>query len=443
MKQLEEIEILKPEIRLKYFNVFFYLLLANLFSVSVICLYFPVLRFIRQPLLLVVILLVIHLFPAQQKQNGFHVSARFFFFLCIYLVFNSITSLDPGNTIAYAVWLMVFFIFFYQFLIVRNELRFDQILFQFVAASCTIGILLISISYIAGYGFNNLIFWDKRFNYTYMKITLEFAGILGSNNSFGMLTFVTSVYFLFLFEFTKGTSRSFAFLGVSVFLSLLLISIGNRASMACSLLFWVFCIVWVYRSILATIFLAACLLFGFITFKDIIIPKLRIEQFEGGNVLGNRASLFNEALLVAEEMDFFGVGYHNQRLSRVHFGLARDDEKEYNFHNTYLAMLTEFGYLGFIWIPGVILFLLLKTSNERGDDTRRRRIRMLKSFILVLILLYLPVEDSINSPGSPIFIFFWSTFFILGIGLYETKGTTIKTLNEEKNRISDHSIQGS
>jgi len=274
-----------------------------------------------------------------------------------------------------------------------------------------------------------------------MRMTTEFSGVFGSNNSLGMITFLTAAFFLFLFELQGSRIVAFIFLLVSVFLTMLLFSIGNRASMACGLATWALYVVWIYRSILSTIFLGTCLFFGFIVFQESILQKLRLEQFEGGNLLGNRSELIDEALAVVEEMNFFGVGYHNQKLSRKYFELVGADEKEYNFHNTYLAIFTELGYFGFLWIPGIILIFLLKGADFKKTPEESRMIRLLKSILVVLLVFYLPVEDSVNSPGSPTFIFFWSMFFILGIGLFEKPlPQPIEQALHEENRISDHTV---
>lgn len=59
-------------------------------------------------------------------------------------------------------------------------------------------------------------------------------------------------------------------------------------------------------------------------------------------------------------------------------------------------------------------------------------IRMMKSLLLVMLLFYLPVEDSVNSPGSPTFITFWMLVFILGIGLSEKPEIVAIENHEEK-----------
>lgn len=422
-------------IQWKYFLVFFLLLLTNFASLSVFIVQIPPLRFLRQPSVVLALFYVLHYFPVRPIKKGFKVAVYLYFLFCIYLVFNTISSINPINTASYAAWMLGLYVFIYQFLVVRNDLKFRNILFLFTASSASVGSLFIAVSYIGGYVFGLDDFFDERFNYTLMRMTTEFSGIFGSNNSFGMLTFLTSINFLFLYELNKGKRFAYLLLAGSAFLSVLLFFIGNRASMACGVAYWMLYFVWIYRSAAGSLLLVIGLVLGFVVFQESIVQKLRLEQFEGGNVLGNRSELIEEALAVVDEMSFFGVGYHNQRLSRKYFELVGQDEKEYNFHNTYLAVFTELGYAGLIWIPGIVLFFLVKWSDHKKNKEDHRMIRMMKSLLLVMLLFYLPVEDSVNSPGSPTFITFWMLVFILGIGLSEKPEIVAIETNEEKNSL--------
>jgi hypothetical protein len=273
-----------------------------------------------------------------------------------------------------------------------------------------------------------------------MRMNTEFSGIFGSNNSFGMLTFLTSAYLLLLFELSKGRLISYFYVGGSAFLTILLFYIGNRASMACGIAYWIIYFIWIYRSFLGTLALIASMMVGFVAFQNAILQKLRLEQFEGGNLLGNRSELIEDGLAVIDQMSLFGVGYHNQRLSQKHYELVGENDKEYNFHNTYLAVVTELGYIGLLWIPGIVLFFLLKWSDHRKNQAESRLIRMLKSLLLVMMLFYLPVEDSVNSPGSPTFIAFWMLVVILGLGLSEKPVQPPAEKHEEKDRLSHHTV---
>lgn len=438
LKELVPTEGLRIE--RKYFLVHFLLLLANLSSLSIFIVNIPPLRYLRQPSLILALAAVWHFFPPQQAKKGFQIPAYLYFFFCLYMVFNTLTSINISNTASYGAWMLAFYLFFYQFLVLRNGLRFREMLFQFTAAAGMVGGFFIVVSYIGGYVLGIESFFDERYNYTLMRMTTEFAGVFGSNNSFGIITWLTSVFLLLLFELLKDRPVRWWFLGGSAFLTILLFFIGNRASMACGVACWTLYFVWGHRSVLGTIGFAMALFFGGIYFQDVLLQKLRLEQFEGGNVLGNRSTLIDEALAVVDEMDFFGVGYHNQKLSRKYFDLVADDDKEYNFHNTYLATFTELGYVGFLWVPGIVILMLLRPPASKKEPDEARIIRLLKSILLIMLVFYLPVEDSVNSPGSPTFIIFWTFFFLLVIGLSEGP----KPMPEhETNRLPDHPVPGS
>jgi O-antigen ligase len=402
-----------------YFLLFFIVLFANFTSLSIFINDFPFLRYLRQPVTLLSVLAVLHFFPYRGPKPGFRIPFNLFLFFSFYLFFNCLTSIDMANSVAYGLWLVAVFVFLYQLLVLRNGLSFRQMLYQFSSAAALVGMVFISVSFVGAYVLGIERFFDERYNYSQMRMTTEFSGVFGSNNSIGILTWLTSVLLLLLFELSGRRTSRLIFMAGSAALTLLLFFIGNRASMACGVVLWVIYFLWVYRSLLGLLTLSAGFAAGILLYQDLVIEKLRLEQFEGGNVLGNRSALLGEALAVAGEMDFFGVGYHNQRLSRKHFGLVSAGDKEYNFHNTYLAVVTELGYPGLIWIPGVVMLALFRLPVYRKPPGEARLLRMLKSILLVMLVFYLPVEDSVNSPGSPTFLIFWIFFFLLITGLGE------------------------
>lgn len=419
VKRAETMEKTGLKIIPGYFMVHFVVLFANLTSLSIFINDFPFLRYLRQPVTLLSVLAVLHFFPVRGAKAGFRIPVNLFLFFSFYLFFNCLTSIDMANSVGYGLWLLAVFVFLYQFLVLRNGLSFREMLYQFSASAAVVGLVFIVVSFVGAYVLGIDRFFDERYNYSQMRMTTEFSGVFGSNNSIGILTWLTSVLLLLLFELSENKAFRWMCLAGAAGLTLLLFFIGNRASMACGVVLWVIYFFWVYRSFLGLLALSAGLSAGVLLYQDLLIEKLRLEQFEGGNVLGNRSALLGEALAVAGEMDFFGVGYHNQRLSRKHFGLVSAGDKEYNFHNTYLAVVTELGYPGLIWIPGVVLMALFRIPRYRKSPGDARLLRMLKSILLVMLVFYLPVEDSVNSPGSPTFLIFWTIFFLLITGLGE------------------------
>lgn len=400
------------------FYVLFSFLLINLLSITVFNSSIPLLRFVRQPALLVYLAALFHFFPSHKKyEKQLMFLRRLFYFYIFYLVFNVLTSLDKGNSISYGIWLIGLFTFLFHQLILRNDNSFQSTLKTLATAGALLGSLILIASYLGGYVFNIESFFDERYNYTIGIMKTEFAGIYGSNNSLGMCAFYTAAFFLILTRFDFQPWKKLAFWGLVVLASGLVFQIGNRASMACILVLLFFYFVWVKSSAIGLIGLAtAFVVFGTI-YQEELTEKLRLEQFEGGNILGNRSELIGEALEITQNMDFFGVGYQNQRLSRKYFRLVSENDKEYNFHNTYLAVIAELGWLGLLWVPGLIIYGIFFFRNgsvqAKSDQTT---IRLIASILLTVCLIHLPVEDSVNSPGSPFFLWFWSLFFILLLG---------------------------
>lgn len=422
----------------KSFWLIFLLISVNLFSISVFGRDNVLLRYARQPFLGVLLAWIFHAFPQTGKpKQGFSQMVVFFGFGLFYLIFNILTSINISNSITYGLWMVLSFIFLYQWLVLRNPLPFLQLLFQIAAACGLLGILIISASYIGGYVLGIEIFFDERFNYTLGSMTTEFGGIFGSNNSFGIITFLT-FSFLLLLSILHGTGFfSTLFLGLAVGLSVLLFFIGNRASMACSVILWLFYLLWVKRSFLGVFLLFVCMASAVILFPDEVQKRLRLEQFQGGNVLGNRSQLVEEAMMVISDMNFFGVGYHNQRDSRKYYQVVDESDINLNFHNTYLAVLAELGWAGLLWIPGLVLVALMKSVFFRRTGTvKDSALRHIISLLFIVLMVYLPVEDSINSPGSPTFLFFWILFFALIIGANEEE-IPVRTEPESTHAIED------
>lgn len=423
----------------KHFWIIFIFIGSNLASLSIFNIYINQLRFIRQPFLLICLAATLHYLPLIRNQKQIPVLTFAFYSFVFYFIFNLITSLDPVNSVVYGSWMILSLIFLYQLIFARCGLSFKQLLYILSVSILIIGELSIVISLVGAYVFDFSEFFDERYNFSNMKMTRELAGVFGSNNTLGMVTFLIQVFYISLFLLFKPANK-YGLLFLAFIHTGLILFIGNRASMFCGVLIWLGFFLYVNRSFIGTFVLLSSLFLGFIVFNEAILKKLRIEQFEDGNLFGNRSQLINEAVQVVQQMDFFGVGFQNQRLSRRHFGVESAEEKELNFHNTYLAVVAELGFLGLLWIPGLLIFYLLKSPEYEANEEELKIFRFLKLLILVLLLVYLPVEDSINSPGSPMFAIFWLMFFTLIKGLCESP--TLKSYEpiQNKNSLSNHSV---
>lgn len=411
---------------------------SNFVSLSVLGLYIPYIRFFRQLVLVLNLLLIFHFLPQNVGYQKIRLLEFFFLGLVFYLVFNILTSLDPSASFLQAVWAIAIFFILYQIFVCRSTKKFSEDVKLFTEVFLVLGAIIILISFIGGYVFDYLMFFDLRFNYTLGRMTKEFAGAFGSNNLIGIFTFLVQFFFM-LYHKLKSDKKFSIWLLLAIVHSLLLIVIGNRSSMGCSFFLWILYFVYINRSFLSTVFLIVSSFLALTLNNEWVTTTLRLEQFEGGNIFGNRSHLIQEAREVIEKMDFFGVGYYNQKLSRIAYEVETESDKPLNFHNTYLAVMTELGYLGLLWIPGLILVVISKSPVSKTEPEKLVIIRLIKAFIVVILLFYLPVEDSINSPGSIAFTTFWALFVILAKGIYETDRQNLKDEKEE-NSIPHHSI---
>lgn len=398
--------------------IVFSFLLLNLLSVTVLNQSFGFVRYLRQPSLGFFLAGVFHFYQSNDRyESKLKIFRNLFLFFVFYLIFNVLTSLDQVNSLIYVIWLLGLLVFLYQLFIRRNPLPFRPTLRSFLIAATSLGTLVLAASYIGGYVLGISSFFDERFNYTIGTMKTEFSGVFGSNNSLGMSAFYTSAFFLLLSSLSDRRLAKWLLFGMAIFCSSLIFQIGNRASMICCLFFWFLYFVWVRQSIAGVIILATSLVVFGTLYQDELTEKLRLEQFDGGNILGNRSGLFSEAVEITENMDFFGVGFQNQRLSRKFFRLVSENDKEYNFHNSYLAVVAELGWFGLLWIPGFILYgLFFFNFGNTIPRESRIPIRLIQSLLLTICLIHLPVEDTINSPGSAFFLWFWGLFFIMILG---------------------------
>jgi O-antigen ligase len=255
-------------------------------------------------------------------------------------------------------------------------------------------------------------YFDLRYNDFSGDFDLEFGGIFASTNAFGILLFQTVALGIVSAIFSEGLARIFYYT-CSVVLSLLVIQVNNRSSILCLVLMLVMLLIFYYKQYLATIAIAAGMVGFFILNSEILFNKLRLGQFEGERKLGNRTELFEEGLQIAGEMDFFGVGYYNQRKSRYTYGIADPNEHEMTFHNTYLATLVEFGYVGFLIFIGSIVYVIQRGIFSIKSKANRPAATLILCILLALMAGHSTVEDSFNFPGSPTFNFFWFQLLVL------------------------------
>jgi hypothetical protein len=408
-----------------------FVIIFMVFSTGYLALSFPArifspLQFLRQPMLIVGIVALIWSYHSRRKWQS---NQRFMMILIsvfiAYLLFNIYLGLSLSNSIFYSIWLLASWFFMYQFAASQHQIGATTVIKSGMLALFLVLLIINLVSYIGGYVLGLPNFFDERYNYTAGMLKMEFGGVFGSNNAIGLIGFITLSVWLLYANLKKWNGKWF-FWPLNVVWLINLFHIGNRSSMLCGALLIIGFTVFVHRQLLVIVllFLGA----GYFTASntEYIAEKLRFDQFEGDNVLGNRGELIEEGLHVIDELHVFGAGYANQRLARFKYLNISEDDKQLNFHNSYIALAVELGYGGaFIFLCIVILPLVVSIFQSWPPHLHSSL--MLTSLILsIIIFAYMPFEDSINSPGSPSFGFFWMLWFwqVITIDQYASTSTS-------------------
>lgn len=372
-------------------------------------------RFAREPVLLFLLMLLFWKGKSNQRfeSTGVYVIIILFFSFVLYAVFNTWFSLAPVVSFQYFLWLFAALVFIYMLIWGHpKQVSIHQLLAETSTKLFYLHLAFIFTSYFVGYGLGVESYFDLRYNDFSSDFDLEFGGIFASTNAFGILLFQTVGLGIIAAVFSEGISRKFYYTSSGI-LGLLVIQVNNRSSILCLALMLLMLLIFYYKQYLLTIFIGAGIIAFFILNSEILFNKLRLGQFEGERRFGNRTELFEEGIQIAGEMDFFGVGYYNQRKSRYTYGIADPNEHEMTFHNTYMATLVEFGYVGFLIFIGSIGYMLQRGIWAIKSQANRPTATLVLCILLALMMGHSTVEDSFNFPGSPTFNFFWFQLLVL------------------------------
>ncbi len=372
-------------------------------------------RFAREPVL---ILLLIYLFWQGSAVNrptgsGLKVSILLFFLFGLYAVFNSIFSLSPFDSFQYYTWFFAVILFFWKIIwSPPNYISLKDLLFETSKKLFALHLAVIVFSYVGGYLLGQEEYFDLRYNELTGDLKYEFGGIFSSTNAFGILLYQTLCLGLIVLT-RKNLRFKIGYLASTTIIAFLIYQVNNRSSLLCLIAVLLLVLVFYFKNYLTAIG-ATVGLIGFILIApDFLQDKLRLNQFEGARKFGNRTELIEQGITIADEMSFFGVGYYNQRKARKIFGVIDADDNDLNLHNTYLAMLIEFGYFGIlVFLGGILLILGKGIWNVQLTDNKPIAM-LIFCFLIVMMLFHSSVEDSYNSPGSATFNFFWFLLLML------------------------------
>lgn len=386
-----------------------------------------VIRFLRLPLLAFFLIYLYRQVPTSLFDEGDNYKwlKRLFLFIIIYLVFNSVTGINISNSLLYFVWLIISLAFFSSLLFKLNNGTSSAMIIYSVALGFALpGLLFICVSLIGGYVLGLPSYFDVGLDFAAGSgETKEFGGIFGNANTLAMVTFTTfsSVLILFAYQSVREHIYYLYKLAFAVLLISLLglqVHIGSRTGIACTALTAILYLTFYKRNAYYLLFLLLPVIYVVASNPAVITDSINTNDFEKKRKFGNRTELIEDAFRISEKMDYLGVGYANQRIARERYSVTKQFTKrgELHFHNTFLALWIELGYVGALLFLVPILLLIIKAVNF----VIFRRFRYREQVILLLttaipIMLFGMAEDSINMAGSPVFSYFWIFFILIAL----------------------------
>jgi O-antigen ligase len=374
-----------------------------------------VIRFAREPVL---ILLLLYLFwsgnsDSRPTGKGLKIMILLFFLFGMYAVFNSIFSLSPLDSFQYYTWFFAAILFFWKIIwSPPSYVSLKTILVETSKKLFMLHIFIIAFSYAGGYLLGQEEYFDLRYNENTGDFKYEFGGIFSSTNAFGILLYQTFCLGLIVLT-SQGFKKFPGYFAGTIAVALLIYQVNNRSSLLCLVAVVLLVLVFYYKNYVSAIGLTVGLIGFALAAPDFLQDKLRLNQFEGARKFGNRTELIEQGISIADEMNFFGVGYYNQRKARRAFGVIDSADSDLNLHNTYLAMLIEFGYFGILVFLGTILLILGKGISDVQLPENKPIAMLIFCFLIVMMVFHSTVEDSYNSPGSATFNFFWFLLLML------------------------------
>ncbi|MEM5557227.1 hypothetical protein AAHK07_01770 [Aliarcobacter cryaerophilus] len=298
----------------------------------------------------------------------------FMFLLFIFIMILTSTFINIDNIVSLNLNTVLFIFLLWSFLLL-NINKFNRDKFYFLLKNIIYFILF--ISYILFF----LKIQESPDAYTFHQNI--FTGIF--QNSF----FASQVYFLFfilIINFGKDTKEDYLILFlllISMFLTL------SRTGLICSL----FIVSLLYfRNIKIILILSILLLIALFFNESYIVSKYYERLFSGtSNRLDFWLIVIEKSILNLTSL-FFGYG-PNQTV--IEF-----EGTKYSAHNSYIALIGDYGILIFILVSTIISVMMYKIRNNK---------KLLISFFALLLFAFFDVSLFVNGTfGFFIFMFLYS-----------------------------------
>ena len=342
----------------------------------------------------------------------------YFYILFIYLLFNSLISIDPSINLGRNLGFIRIIIFFLAFNYFFNVNFFYKKVFL-------VWFLIVSIVVFD-------IFFENFFGRNILGFKSEFYG---RNVSFFKDEYIVGgyLYGLYLiligYLFDKyGAKHKKFIIFFSLILLIAIISTGERSNSIKALIslviFYTIILNVSVRKKLLSIIFGLILIAGFISSSESL--KLRFYDQIKAMATGNNYyfTIYNSGFEVFKRYPFFGVGNKNYRVETCE---KFEELKEIYIctthpHQIYIEFLSEHGLVGTIFL----LFIFYKLIFSKIIMVIKNRSCLQLSALIYLVLIFLPLL-----PSGAFFSDYMMTFFALNISiLYATNSKTNIFINK-------------
>ena len=328
--------------------------------------------------------------------------------LCLLLIFSSIYSIDAITTILrFSSFLLIILMYYNYFILLKKNKFLCLVLYK-------IGFFFIAYEIL---------------NFIFLGSGQRLSGITGNPNSLGLWSNIAFVFAFFYYIKEKDKFRKIFFGLIMVISFYTALSSGSRTYFICMCINMAIAFYIIFSKKQKICILSFSIIFILLFYKNIyksilIIPAVHRLMIEGTT----RSSIWLEGLNLLHQKPFFGWGYGiSQKLNSIQYIGIISGYNDYGFawHNSYLSILIELGYIGIIPIMLTILNAIYKCLKFVNSQVEVKLVLLL--IINMLICFY--GGSSMMSTGSTEGFFFWG--LIIWIYVYNSNLKLEREINND------------
>ncbi len=342
---------------------------------------------------------------------------KYLLILYVYLIFNSLISIDPSFSYARNIGFIRFIVLFAAF----NYFFLDRSFYKKVISFWLVVILIVSID-VFFEQFTGTNFFGYNFGERFYEDRIEFGRIVSFFKDEPIVGgyllgfFFTLVGFLFNELKDKKQLFSFAFMILILFTIILT---GERSNSIRAFLGFGLFILFVGKldfkiKIISILSVTALIL---IMIMNTTYLKIRfvsnIKSMSSTHKIYSQ--IYNSAFQVFENNKIFGVGNKNYRIETCKKSnyLNKDNTDRYKCqnhpHQTYLELLSEHGILGSF----LILIILFKLIFSKISESFKKENFLTLGSLIYLLLIFIPLL-----PTGAFFGNFLLTIFMINLSIF-------------------------